>query len=153
MDKRCQQMARLLARRFSRERLCQQRLAICQRFLRWVQAQLGALRDQGRVLLQSPAPALPAAIEWHQERQLALAALNRHQERLERVRMRLTQRVKRRQMALRQAARLRCTAEATLLSMRQEWDRAAARAEQKQADDLVRTRLRQRAGDSHAPAT
>ena len=151
MDKRCQQMARLLARRFSRERLCQQRLAICQRFLGWVQAQLGALRDQGRALVESPASAQPAAIEWHQERQLALAALNRHQERL--VRVRLVQRTERQQLALRQATRLRCAAEATLLSMRQERDRAAARAEQKQADDLVRTRLRQRAGGSHAPAT
>ncbi len=80
-----------------------------------------------------------ATAHWHQQRQRALADLDRRMKRIQRIHQRLKQRASRRHADLVNATQLRRAAERAITRLQQHAAQIAYRSQQKQFYDLVRT--------------
>ncbi len=139
MSERIARMGRILDNRAGRERLYERRVAICRQLVYAAEAKLTRLCQEQTALRNATSEQLSATAHWHQQRQRALADLDRRITRIQRTRQRLKQRASCRQAELVNAAQLRRAAEKAITRLQQQATQAAQRSSAKRFDDLVRT--------------
>ncbi len=139
MNERIARMGNILSNCADREQLCQRRAAICRRLQHAAEARLAKLRRQQTALRNATAIPGSVTIQWHQQRQRALADLDRRITRIQGIQQQLKQRASRRQAELVNAAQLRRAAQKATARLQQQATQAAQRSRQRRLDDLVRT--------------
>ena len=139
MNKRIAQMGKILNNRTDREQLCRRRTAICHQLAHRAEARLVNLRREQIALRSGTTKPASATIYWHQQRQLALADLDRRIGRIQGIQQQLKQRASRRQAELVNAAQLRRAAQKATTRLQRQAAQAAQRSRQRRFDDLVRT--------------
>ena len=153
MNERITQMGKILNHRASREQLCQRRAAICRQLAGAAEDRLAKLRREQAALRNGAGRQVPATIHWHQQRQRALADLDRRIRRIQGIHQQLKQRGSRRQAELVNAAQLRRAAQKVTARLQQQVAQAGRRSQQKRFDDLVRTKQIIRNSTSNATIT
>jgi len=138
MNERIARIGRILHYQANRERLCQRRVAICRQLVCAAEAKLTRLCQEQTALRNATSKQLSATAHWHQQRQHALADLDRRITRIRRTHRRLKQRASCRQAELVDAAQLRRAAEKAIVCLQQQAAQAAQRSSQRRFDDLVR---------------
>ncbi len=151
MNKRIARMGNILNNRTSQERLCQWRVGTCRRLLHAAEAKLSGLHHEQTALRNTTGRQVAYTVHWHQQRQRALAELDRRITRIQRTHQRLKQRASRRQAELVNAAQLRRAAQKATARLQQQANQTARRSRQRRFDDLIRSK--RVALNSHATAT
>jgi len=152
MNERIARMGKILDHRASRERLYQRRVAMCRQLVRTAEAKLSGLHHE-QIALRNGVGPLAATVHWHQQRQRALADLDRRITRIQHTHQRLKHRASRRQAELVNAAQLWRAAQKATARLQQQAAQAVRRSQQKQLDDLVRTKRIIRNSTSNATVT
>ena len=139
MNERIARMGKILNHRADREQLCQRRAAICRRLQHAAEARLAKLRPEQTALRNDAGRQVPTTAHWHQQRQRALADLDRRIGRIQGTHQQLAQRASRRQAELVNAAQLRRATQKAITRLQQQATQAAKRSRQRRFDDLART--------------
>ncbi len=153
MNERIARMAKILEHRAEQEQLCQRRAAICRQLVRTAEARLTKLRQERAALRNDTGRQVPTTVHWHQQHQRALADLDRRITRIQSIHQQLAQRASRRQAELVNAAQLQRAAKKVTTRLQQQATQADRRSQQKQLDDLVRTKRIIRNSTSNATVT
>lgn len=141
MTERYQRLDKVFQHQLSRERLCQQRAAICHRWLRAVNRRISGLQHGMEQVGAGNWPHHVALVHWHQDKERCLRALQSRLERVRGVGHRLRQRLQDKEAELIRAAQCCRATETALERIEQEVSQARTRNTAKKLDELVRRRL------------
>ena len=153
MTNRYQRLDNILNYRLRRERLCQQRAAICHRWLQAAQGRLLRLHQTvDQVGDNHPSPG-QAYAHWYQDQQSYLWALHTQIAGLQHLRISLQHRLQRRQSQLIVAAQYRRATETALARVRGEVTRRTVQNKDKEFTQLVQLKFTDQKLSSDAAIT
>ena len=153
MTNRYRRLDRVFNYRLSRERLYQQRAAICCRWLHAAQQRLTQLHEAACRVQGAAPPGKTAAARWHQDRQHYLRALHRRIFRLERLGEKLRQRLQYKRNQATTAGQYRRATESALARLQQEVNQTLIQNKDKEFHQLVRLEFLNRRLNANAATT
>ncbi len=141
MVNRYHRLDKVLNHRLSRERLYQQRAAICRRWLQAAQQRLDSLQQLAHQVRDSLPPRAIVRIQWHQDQQNYLRALQRRLARFNRLRRKLHQRLHDKNSQVVSAAQYRRATQTALARLGQEVNQTVTRNKDKEFHQLVQLKF------------
>jgi len=141
MVNRYHRLDKVLNHRLSRERLYQQRAAICRRWLQAAQQRLDSLQQLSHQVRDSLSPRAIVRIQWHQDQQDYLRALQRRLARLKRLRRKLHQRLHDKDFQVVSAAQYRRATQTALARLEQEVNQNVRRNKDTEFHQLVQLKF------------